>query len=407
MEIWENSGFYLSLLQDYLEGRDLQYLVKRLADNISRPVIITDQLHRVLVSHHPDGGGWEGVEYLPAAPRPEALTPQDLIHTDRLILTKAAVTTPSGTPASYYYTALSSSGHTWGHAIFPGEEEPPQPDLQHIWEAALIFLQALKAATRWQQEQEQYQDEFVRDILYNVYDAKAVILEKARLWNWDLNRRLAVAVLEMDKAGLQKARETLAGLGQLGRIRPICVLVNDQVIIIIPLPGKDKKKSRQILGGIWDRCRSLLAQSGDSSEVRTGIGSPVEAVTNLYKSYQEAKVALELGKLFSLEQPCYFEEMGFLKFIFTQPAQELQEFSQRILSVLFMYDQEKETELVNTLKAYIAARCQIADCAGAMFVHENTLRNRLKKIEELTGYDLRRVDHLLNIYVALQIVNLG
>lgn len=61
---------------------------------------------------------------------------------------------------------------------------------------------------------------------------------------------------------------------------------------------------------------------------------------------------------------------------------------------------ENENELVHTLTTYLIARMQISECTRLLFIHENTRRNRLKKIEQLTGFDLRRIDHLVNIYVA-------
>ena len=99
--------------------------------------------------------------------------------------------------------------------------------------------------------------------------------------------------------------------------------------------------------------------------------------------------------------------LGFLKFIFTAPAQELQEFAGRTLGRIIAHDLEAETDLLNTLKAYINQRCQIANCAKVLYVHENTLRNRLKKIEQMLSLDLTRVDHLVNVYIALQILNMN
>ncbi|MGI1659717.1 MAG: PucR family transcriptional regulator [Desulfitobacterium sp.] len=65
-----------------------------------------------------------------------------------------------------------------------------------------------------------------------------------------------------------------------------------------------------------------------------------------------------------------------------------------------------ETDLLSTLRTHINQKCQISNTSKVLYIHENTLRNRLKKIEQLLNLDLNRVDHLVNIYIALQILNM-
>ena len=59
------------------------------------------------------------------------------------------------------------------------------------------------------------------------------------------------------------------------------------------------------------------------------------------------------------------------------------------LKVLMDYDAVHETELVKTLDAYLCATCNLTRTAKQLYVHPNTLRNRLKHIMTITGCDLR------------------
>lgn len=59
------------------------------------------------------------------------------------------------------------------------------------------------------------------------------------------------------------------------------------------------------------------------------------------------------------------------------------------LQALAHYDDEMHSELVKTLQAYLAATCNQVETASALFIHPNTLRNRLQRIQELTGLDLK------------------
>lgn len=59
------------------------------------------------------------------------------------------------------------------------------------------------------------------------------------------------------------------------------------------------------------------------------------------------------------------------------------------LQALAEYDAQMHSELVKTLQAYLAATCNQVETASALFIHPNTLRNRLQRIQELTGIDLK------------------
>ena len=56
---------------------------------------------------------------------------------------------------------------------------------------------------------------------------------------------------------------------------------------------------------------------------------------------------------------------------------------------LLAYDRSRRTELVRTLDEYLARRGNIAATAQALYVHPNTLRQRLQRIRAITGIDLR------------------
>ena len=75
------------------------------------------------------------------------------------------------------------------------------------------------------------------------------------------------------------------------------------------------------------------------------------------------------------------------------------------IAVLVEYDQAHETSLVRTLEEFLARRGTISATAAALYIHPNTLRQRLRRIMELTGLDLRREDWLM-VEIAVKLAAL-
>jgi DNA-binding PucR family transcriptional regulator len=69
------------------------------------------------------------------------------------------------------------------------------------------------------------------------------------------------------------------------------------------------------------------------------------------------------------------------------------------------YDRRRRTQLVQTLEQYLRDRRSIVTTARALYVHPNTLRQRLERIETLTGLDLATED-LLSLELAVKLARL-
>jgi DNA-binding PucR family transcriptional regulator len=73
--------------------------------------------------------------------------------------------------------------------------------------------------------------------------------------------------------------------------------------------------------------------------------------------------------------------------------------------VLIAYDNRRRASLLDTLERYLAERRSVIDTARALFIHPNTLRQRLARIEELTGVELDH-DDLLSLELAIKLARL-
>ena len=75
------------------------------------------------------------------------------------------------------------------------------------------------------------------------------------------------------------------------------------------------------------------------------------------------------------------------------------------MSALIDYDRDRNANLVDTLERYLAARCSVAASARALYIHPNTVRQRLERIQQITKLDLREED-LLSLELALKVARL-
>jgi DNA-binding PucR family transcriptional regulator len=75
------------------------------------------------------------------------------------------------------------------------------------------------------------------------------------------------------------------------------------------------------------------------------------------------------------------------------------------VGVLADYDRERAAALVATLEEFLARRGNISATSEALFVHPNTLRQRLRRIGEISGIDLRKDDWLM-VEIAVKLVRL-
>ena len=75
------------------------------------------------------------------------------------------------------------------------------------------------------------------------------------------------------------------------------------------------------------------------------------------------------------------------------------------VDLLIAYDNKRRTALLDTLERYLAERRSVIESARELYIHPNTLRQRLGRIEELTGLDLNE-DDLLSLELAIKLARL-
>ena len=84
------------------------------------------------------------------------------------------------------------------------------------------------------------------------------------------------------------------------------------------------------------------------------------------------------------------------------PAPVLRSLSDRLLGPLREYDDRHHAELISTLRSFLACDGSWSACASRMYVHVNTVRYRIGRVEALTGRDLSALADRVDFFLALR-----
>lgn len=145
-----------------------------------------------------------------------------------------------------------------------------------------------------------------------------------------------------------------------------------------------------------------LAFTKYGAKILVGISSVVEKLKDLARAYKEARIALEVGKVFDIERPVMsYENLGIGRLIYQLPTTLCEIFLGEVFKKGSLESLDRETLV--TVQSFFENNLNVSETSRKLFVHRNTLVYRLEKIRKLTGLDLREFDHAVTFKVALMV----
>ncbi|HEX2133282.1 MAG TPA: helix-turn-helix domain-containing protein, partial [Actinophytocola sp.] len=134
-----------------------------------------------------------------------------------------------------------------------------------------------------------------------------------------------------------------------------------------------------------------------------GLGEPAADATALRRPLVSARETCRVLARRGGPSVAVFGELGTHRLLLgLHDPETLRGFADSVLGPLREHDLRRGGELVTTLRTFLDHDGQWAATAAALFVHVNTLRNRLAKVTELTGRDVLRTEDRVDLYLALQ-----
>ncbi|SES27317.1 PucR family transcriptional regulator [Salipaludibacillus aurantiacus] len=298
--------------------------------------------------------------------------------------------------------------------------ERPSFNRDDFQKMLVFFSTAIQAENRKRKEVLQqglrFKEAFLYDLLYGNLKEEGNIRAQAETWNWGLNAPHTVIAFELQKFDTLTGDEVLLErcmrkwettlIKQL--INPMMLKKRNEIILFYPVKhiSKIKENEKKIRDSISLLIKSIEKISGDR-EFHVGIGRPYAYGKDYFRSYQEARVAREIGISKIGETVIFFQDIGLLKLLYSHDPQELYEYYHDTLDELIMHDEKTEADLIEALRAYIKNDLDLKKTSEAMHMHRNSVRYRLTKIEELLDIDLNDLSVIIKFSMAFQIESLA
>jgi GAF domain-containing protein len=168
---------------------------------------------------------------------------------------------------------------------------------------------------------------------------------------------------------------------------------------VLPTGAGSAERHEQLL----QACRSL----GVEAVAAIGVSGLFSAPGDSTRAYREAVDAATIGRaLLSRGGAIGYSQLGAYRYLVHIGVDDAPRDRMRnAVDQLIAYDGRRHTALLDTLERYLAERRSVIESARALFIHPNTLRQRLGRIEELTGLDLDQ-DDLLSLELAIKLARL-
>lgn len=226
------------------------------------------------------------------------------------------------------------------------------------------------------------------------------VYNRAKKMNIATEARRAVIIIEPKNPDETLVLETLKGIYATSTKDFVTVVDEGHIILVKSLEdGESYKELNDIAKSIVD-----VVNTEAMVNVRVAYGTIVSEIKNVSKSYKEAGMALDVGRIFYEEKNILaYNELGIGRLIHQLPVSLCEMFLQEVFSGKAVEQFDEET--LSTVHKFFENNLNISETARQLFLHRNTLVYRLEKIQKKTGLDVRVFDDALTFKIALMVAN--
>jgi GAF domain-containing protein len=174
---------------------------------------------------------------------------------------------------------------------------------------------------------------------------------------------------------------------------------HDGLRALVPLPADDADAVEQL----FRECDELAREHG----LDVGLSDVDRGAASARRRMREAADAASIGRSLAAEGGAVsYAQLGAYRYLVHLELDETpQDRYRQAVDELIEYDRRRNAQLVETLEHFLGARCSVAASARNLYIHANTVRQRIDRIERVTGLDLRQED-LLSLELALKVARL-
>jgi len=262
---------------------------------------------------------------------------------------------------------------------------------------------------------------FFEDLMCGKYDAEDTLRQRANFLGCDLNRVNAIAMIEIsyqeeeDSAGEPLSEEDrLAIHKRIGaqvrrRVQDTfpgsLIYEHENLLTCIVHLGKDSGGTR-LKNWLRDLTRQMRTEH--STCLSVGVGNACTNASDYRRGFAEASEALQMGQHLNREGGVtHFNDLGVYRYLYKiARMDDLRDMYQDQVGRIAGYDRRKGTDLLGTLETYLECAGNLTRTSNRLFVHRNTLIQRLERLQSLCEIDLQERGNWLTLQVAIKVFKL-
>ncbi len=272
--------------------------------------------------------------------------------------------------------------------------EGSSDDVYMVGKMAAFQIKSLLVAYK-----ERYdKDNFIKNLLLDNM-LLVDIYSRAKKLHIDTDVKRLVFIIETMNDKDNNALETIRGLFS-GKNKDFITAVDEKNIILVK-----EVEEGQTYADMEKIANMLLDMSNTEAMARVNIayGTIVGDIKEVSKSYKEAKLALDVGKIFySDKHVMAYNGLGIGRLIYQLPLPLCKMFIREIFDGKSPDDFDDET--LTTINKFFENSLNVSETSRQLYIHRNTLVYRLDKLQKTTNLDLRVFDDAITFKIALMVV---
>ena len=267
-------------------------------------------------------------------------------------------------------------------------------DVYMVGKLAVLQIQTLLVAYREKFDK----DNFVKNLLLDNL-LLVDIYNRAKKLHIEVGVRRVVFLIESNETIDVQAQDALKEFFSSESNDFVTAVDEKNIIVVKELQAEDGyEEVQKIAASMLDMLSSEVMLS-----TRVAYGTIVNEIKEVSRSYKEAKMALEVGKIFFVDRKIVaYNALGIGRLIYQLPIPLCKMFIKEIFVDVSPDDFDEET--LATISKFFENNLNVSETSRQLFIHRNTLVYRLDKLDRATGLDLRVFDDAITFQIALMVV---
>lgn len=240
-------------------------------------------------------------------------------------------------------------------------------------------------------------DNFIKNLLLDNL-LLVDIYNRAKKLHIDIEVRRVVFLIETNRDKDGNELEKIRGLFG-GKSKDFVTAVDEKNIIVVKELAEneqydDLRRTAEVILNLF---------RGDGNGVHISYGTVINELKEVSRSYKEARMALDVGKIFFEEQNIIaYSQLGIGRLIYQLPIPLCKMFIKEIFDG--KSPDEFDEEILTTINKFFENSLNVSETSRQLYIHRNTLVYRLDKLQKSTGLDLRVFEDAITFKIALMVV---